>query len=82
MAPSAVPIPSLHVLSRAPLQASGRWRVYEIGSPTRRTRASDVINHYINVSNADLIEREVARDLAASILLRFQHRRLLATAGT
>jgi hypothetical protein len=27
-----VPISSLHILSRAPLEGSGRWRAYEIGS--------------------------------------------------
>ena len=53
-----------------------------LGAAKRRTRLSDVINHYINVSDADLIEREVARDLPASVALRFKHWRLLTTART
>src|ERR1700721_2637607 len=53
-----------------------------LGGAEQRTRASDVINHYINVSDADLTEREVAGDLEASAIFRLEHRRLLAAART
>src|SRR5947209_10860728 len=60
MAPSAVPILSLHVSRerRSKRAAAGACR--RLGEAKRRTRGSDVINHYISVSGADLIEREPA----------------------
>ena len=43
---------------------------------------SNVKKHYINVNDSDLIEREVARDLAAAVVLRLEDWRLLAAART
>src|ERR1700722_1736797 len=53
-----------------------------LGAPRGVQGLSDVKKHYINVRDADLIEREVARDLASPTALRLKHRRLLTAART
>src|ERR1700722_5551969 len=81
IAPSAVPIPSLHILSRATQESGVADTRMRLGAPSGVQGLSDVKKHYIKVMDTDLIERKVARDLAASTALRLQRWRLLATAG-